>query len=349
MDKYVTLRSKTGSFSFQVEKRAALILGGLFLCSLLLFVICTSLGSSYIPPLAVVQQFLGIGEKEYEFILHVLRLPRVTMAYFVGAALGVSGLILQRVIRNPLGSPDIVGVTGGASGGAIVFIVFFMGSVSLRWLPLAAILGAAIATLFIYSLSWKKGVTPIRLILIGIGISALMNAFVTMMIVISETAVTTKAYLWLTGSFYGTNWEDVSLMVPWIVILIPLALLLTGIVNVKELGDDVALGLGVRVQWYRFILIAISVGLAGVAVAFAGGIGFVGLIAPHVARMLLGRSFARLVLGSAMIGGLIVILADTIARTAFLPLDIPAGVFTAGIGAPFFIYLLYRNQQRLKG
>jgi iron complex transport system permease protein len=120
--------------------------------------------------------------------------------------------------------------------------------------------------------------------------------------------------------------------------------LLARIVNIKELGDDVATGLGVKVQSHRFLLLFISVALAGSAVAFAGGIEFVGLIAPHISRMLIGRSFAGLVPISAIIGGIIVVMADGVARTAFLPLDIPAGVFTAGIGAPFFIYLLYRNR-----
>jgi len=346
MTNFFTVRTKSGSISFQLNIKTGITILLLSLLSLILFIISLSIGSSFVSPQAVVKQLFGFGTGEYDFVLNTLRLPRVLLAFMVGAALGVSGLILQGVIRNPLASPDIIGITSGASVGAILFIVYLMGTVSLKWLPLAAIVGAAIVSIIIYLLSWKKGVTPIRLVLIGIGVAAVMKAIVTMMLVISKDAVTTKSYLWLTGSLYGANWQDVFSMLPWILIFIPLTLLLARTVNVKELGDDVATGLGVKVQFQRLLLLFISVVLAGSAVAFAGGIEFVGLIAPHVGRMLIGRSFAGLVPISALLGGVIVLIADIVARTAFLPLDIPAGVFTAGIGAPFFIYLLYRNRNK---
>lgn len=312
--------------------------------SLLIFLISLSVGSTFISPIDVIKHLFGYGNGEYDFTLNTLRLPRVLLAFMVGAALGIAGLILQGIVRNPLAAPDIIGITSGASVGAIIFIVYFMGSISLQFLPLAAIIAAGFVTVIIYLLSWNKGVTPIRLILIGIGISAGMKAIVTMMLVLSDTAVTTKAYLWLTGSLYGANWQDVYLMLPWVLIFIPLTLLLARTINVKELGDKVAIGLGVKVQLYRFILLFVSVTLAGSSVAFAGGIEFVGLIAPHISRMIIGRSYTGLVLITSLIGGMIVMIADIIARTAFLPLDIPAGVFTAGIGAPYFIYLLYKNR-----
>lgn len=346
MASFLNVRTKSGSISFQLSKKTWIAFLLLSLLSLFVFILSLSIGSSFISPQAVVKQLFGYGSGEYDFVLNTLRLPRVLLAFMVGAALGVSGLILQGVIRNPLASPDIIGITAGASVGAIIFIVYFAGSISLKWLPLTAILAAAIVSMIIYLLSWKKGVTPIRLVLIGIGVAAVMKAIVNMMLVLSEDAVTTKSYLWLTGSLYGANWQDVYSMLPWLLIFIPLTLLLARTVNVKELGDDVAAGLGVKVQFQRLLLLFISVALAGSAAAFAGGIEFVGLIAPHVARMLIGRSFAGLVPISALLGGVIVMIADIVARTAFLPLDIPAGVFTAGIGAPFFIYLLYRNRNK---
>ncbi|RWZ54647.1 iron ABC transporter permease [Halobacillus fulvus] len=348
MGEYIHVRTKSGRLSFQVRKKSIFLLIGLAILTMAVFLISLASGSNYIPVQDVIAVLIGISE-DHAFVLNELRMPRVLMGFMVGASLGVAGLILQGVIRNPLASPDIIGVTGGASVGAILFLSFLAGTVSVVWLPLAAILGAFVATTLIYSLSWKNGVTPIRLILIGIGISALMNAVVTMLIVLSDTTVTTRSYLWLTGSLYGSNWEEIGLMIPWVLVLLPIALLFSNIVNVKELGDDVASGLGIHVQKYRFILIAVSVALAGAAVAFAGGIGFIGLIAPHITRLILERSFAILVIGSALIGGMMVLIADIVARTAFLPLDIPAGVFTAGIGAPFFIYLLYRNRQVTSG
>ncbi|WP_281975011.1 FecCD family ABC transporter permease [Halobacillus litoralis] len=345
MGEFYTIRNKDDKFSMQFHKRSLFILIFLILVTCAVFIISLSSGSSYIPVGEVIKEILGVSD--HAFILNELRMPRVVMGFLVGGGLGVSGLILQGIIRNPLGSPDIIGVTGGASLGAVIFIVFFLGEWSVTWLPLASIIGAAVTTVIIYLLSWKNGVTPIRLILIGIGISALTNAIVTMFMVSSESAIASKVYLWLTGSLYGANWQEVTILLPIILILIFLSLFFTGIVDVKQLGDDVAIGMGVRVQFFRFLLLALSVALAGAAVSFAGGIAFVGLIAPHIARLILHNSFANLVVGSALIGSLIVMGADIIARTAFLPSDIPAGVFTAGIGAPFFIYLLYRNRRAM--
>ncbi|MFD1737718.1 FecCD family ABC transporter permease [Bacillus salitolerans] len=344
MGNFFSVRNKSGSVSFHLHKKTVIISFILLFFSSLLFIVGLSIGSTVISPFVVIQQLLGFGTGEHDFTINTLRLPRALLSLLVGAALAVSGLILQGIVRNPLASPDIIGITGGASVGAITFIVTLSGVVSIKWLPLAAILGAGLVSIVIYLLSWKNGITPIRLILIGIGVAAAMNALTTMMIVLSEIASATKAYLWLTGSIYGANWQDVYSMLVWVVIFLPLALLFSRTINVKELGDDVASGLGVKVQLYRFFLLFISVALAGSAVAFAGGIGFVGLIAPHIARKLIGRSVQGLVPVSALIGGILVLVADVIARTAFLPLDIPAGVFTAGIGAPFFIYLLYKNR-----
>ncbi|MCA0970916.1 iron ABC transporter permease [Halobacillus litoralis] len=343
MTDHFTIRTKSGSVSIQVHKRSLWVLSLLFAAVFGVFLVSLSSGSSWIPLSTVVTEVFG--ESESAFVLNELRMPRVWLGLFVGASLGVSGLILQGMIRNPLGSPDIVGVTGGASVGTVIFIVYFMGEVSIQWMPVASVTGAAVITMLIYLLSWKDGVTPMRLILIGIGISALTNAVVTMFMVSSEAALATRLYLWMTGSLYGTNWDEVKIVAPVVIALIIVSLFFTGIVNVKQLGDDVARGMGVRVQFYRVLLLVLSVGLAGAAVAFAGGVAFVGLIAPHIARLMLQRSFGILVFGSALIGALIVLVADIIARTAFLPSDIPVGVFTAGIGAPFFIYLLYRNRE----
>lgn len=308
------------------------------------FVLAIGIGSTAIHPVDTVKTLLGQGTVQHMMVIETLRLPRVIIALLVGAALAVSGAILQGVIRNPLASPDILGITGGAAFAAVVFITYFSDTLSIKWLPLAAIFGAFLISILIYSLAWKQGVTPIRLILIGIGISAVAGSLTTLMIVISRNNAASKAYIWLTGSIYGTSWENVFVLLPLLVIFIPLALVFSRNLNVQELGDEIAKSLGTRVQLYRFILVLISVSLAGAAVAIGGAIGFVGLIAPHIARKLVGPSFGSLIPASALIGSLIVILADTVARTAFLPLDIPAGVFTAAIGAPFFIYLLYRNR-----
>lgn len=343
MNKHTTIRNRSGAISFLIDNKAFLVFLLLLIISLLLFIVGVSVGSTMINPLAIIQHLLGMGNGEHAFVLDTLRLPRMILSLLAGISLAVSGLILQGIVRNPLASPDIIGITGGASAAAVLFITFFS-ELSIKWIPFVALLGAGIVSLMIYMLAWKKGVTPIRLVLIGIGVQASMGALVTMMIVLSPSYSTSEAYIWLTGSVYGANWNHVKSMLPWILIFVPLSLLLSRKVDVQELGDDLALGLGSKVQTNRFVLLFVSVALAGSAVAFVGGIGFVGLIAPHIARKLVGRSFSSLVLVSALIGGMIVCLADVVARTAFLPLDLPAGIFVSGIGAPFFIYLLYRNR-----
>ncbi len=343
MSKYTTLRHRSDTFSILIDHKAVFVLLCMLFVSILMFIAGLSAGSTFITPLIVIQHLAGWGSEEHAFIIETLRLPRMLVAYMAGMALGVSGLILQGIIRNPLASPDIIGVTGGSTVAA-VYLITFHSEVSLSFIPVAAILGAGIVSFLMYTLAWKQGVTPIRLVLIGIGIQAAMSALVQMLIVLSPTYSTSEAYIWMTGSVYGANWGHVKSMLPWVLVFIPLSLLLSRRVNVQELGDHLAVGLGSNVQTNRFVLLLISVALAGSAVAFAGGIGFVGLIAPHIARRLAGRAFGILVPITALVGGCTVVLADVVARTAFLPLDLPAGVFVSGIGAPFFIYLLYRNR-----
>ncbi|WP_170006391.1 FecCD family ABC transporter permease [Bacillus fonticola] len=347
MKRYMSFRNKNESISFQIEKRSVFVISFLTLFLLLFFVVGTGLGDTRIAPIEVIRTIFGTGSGEYDFIVQNLRLPRAIVALLVGAALGVSGAILQGIIRNPLASPDIIGITGGASVAAVSFITYLSGAVSIKLLPLAAIAGAITASLLIYVLSWRDGVTPMRLVLIGIGISAAMSAATTLMLVMSPFFSAGQAYIWLTGSVYGASWEDVYPLLAVNLLFIPLALFYAKALNVQELGDEIATGLGATVQKHRFVLSFISVVLAGSAVSVAGAIGFVGLIAPHIARKLVGRPFGSLLLASALIGGLLVFTADLIARTAFYPLDIPAGVFTAGVGALFFLYLLFRNRHDL--
>jgi iron complex transport system permease protein len=344
MSKYISFQNRSGKLSFQFEKRAIAVFLGLGCLFILLFVVGLSLGSTFLHPVIVIKHLLGFGTGEHSFVIQTLRLPRMLLSLLVGAALGVAGLILQGIVRNPLGSPDIIGITGGASFAAVVFIAYFAETVGINWLPFVSILGAGIVSILIYFLAWKNGISSYRLILVGIGMSSIMGALTTMMLVFGNAYTTQQAYVWLTGSVYGASWGSVFSMLPWVLLLIPLTLLFAKTANAHALGDSVAAGLGVNVQLHRFCLLFISVALAGSAVAYAGGIGFVGLMAPHISRMLVGRSFGSLVTTSAITGGLIVMLADTVARTAFLPLDLPAGVFVSGIGAPFFIYLLYRNR-----
>ncbi|MBB6633699.1 FecCD family ABC transporter permease [Cohnella thailandensis] len=305
-----------------------------------------ALGRTLIAPWDVWGSILGIGTGDYDFVVLTLRLPRVYVALLAGAALGLSGAVLQGVVRNPLASPDIIGITGGASAAAVAFLTFASGTVGIGLMPIAAILGAFLVSMLVYALAWSRGVTPLRLVFIGIGFSAATGAATTFMIVMSPIVTASEAYIWLTGSVYGAAWEDVRLIGSALLVSLPLLLLLARSLNIQSLGDESAIGLGVALQRHRFYLIGLSVLLAGTAVSTAGAVGFVGLVAPHLARLLVGHSFRGLLLGSAFAGGMIVFLADLVARVAFYPLDIPVGVFTAGVGAPFFLYLFYQNRNR---
>ncbi|OPA80455.1 iron ABC transporter permease [Paenibacillus selenitireducens] len=319
------------------------VLSLVLLCSTLLSL---SLGSMKIPPMQVMRAVLHINpDPAYEVVVQNLRLPRIVIAILVGASLAIAGAILQGVVRNPLASPDLIGVTGGASVAAVGFITLTAGQFSIQWLPFVAMFGAFIAAGLNYVLAWKNGVTPLRLILIGIAIASAMSALTSFLLLTGPIYLASQALGWITGSIYGTSWTHVLAFLPWVVIFIPLALFYAKNINVQQLGDATAIGLGSRIQKDRLILIAISVILSGAAVGVAGGIGFIGLMAPHLARRLVGPIYGRLLPVSALFGALLLVLADFAARTIFDPLDIPAGIFTAAIGGPFFLYILYRKKK----
>ncbi|WP_325176801.1 FecCD family ABC transporter permease [Paenibacillus alkalitolerans] len=341
---YYPFRLKSLRISALLHKKTVSVTLMLAVASIAALVASAGLGDMAISPPDVVKTIFGKGAEEHDIVINTLRLPRIVVAFLVGVSLAVSGAILQGVIRNPLASPDVIGITAGASVAAVAFISYLSGQVSIHWLPLAATLGAWAISLIIYVLAWKQGVTPVRLVLIGIGVDLLIDALTTIMLVTSPMYKTSQSYIWLTGTVYGSSWENVLTILPWTIVLIPFALIYARNVNVQQLGDDIAQGVGSSVQRHRFILLFISVALAGSAVAVAGGVAFVGLIAPHMARKMVGPVFGGVLPVSALIGGLTVLLADLAARTLFMPHDIPVGVLTSAVGAPFFIYLLYRNR-----
>ncbi|NMD72606.1 iron ABC transporter permease [Bacillus sp. DNRA2] len=349
MNKYKNFRPFHGKLSVLIDRKAAFIIIFLTIIVLAVFVVSTGSGEMKINPLTVMKVLFGAGPEMETLVITSFRLPRIIVALTVGISLAVAGGILQGMIRNPLASPDVLGITGGAAVAVVGFLVLFSDknhslTVSIAWLPLAAFVGAGTVAFLIYFLAWKNGVSPIRLVLIGIGISALMQAFTTLLMVMGPIYQASQANIWITGTVYGSNWKNVSILVPWTVIFLIIAFIAARIINIQELGDDVATGLGGKVQKQRFFLLMISTALIGGAVAFAGGIGFVGLMAPHMARRLVGSSFGALLPTSALLGGTLVMLADLIGRTMFSPLEVPAGVFTAGIGAPYFIYLLFKSK-----
>lgn len=342
MNKLLSVRHRFFSFSTPVRSLWSMLIIFVFFLSIILLSLC--LGEAFIALPQVILALFGRGDQSSLFVVETLRLPRVLMAAMVGAALASSGLVLQSMIRNPLASPDIIGITGGASAAAVCFLSFFATAMGIVWLPIFAISGALLAALLIYVLAWNSGVTPMRLVLVGIGVSSAMGAVTTFVIAASPLSTSITAYIWLTGSVYGASWVEVKALLPWLLVSWPLALYLARRVNTQELGDQVATGLGISVQKLRLSLLFLSVVMAAPAIAYAGAVGFVGLIAPHIARRFVTRSFALLLPISALVGACLVMLADLCGRLLFQPLDIPAGVFVSAIGAPFFIYLLYRQR-----
>ncbi|MBS4208489.1 iron ABC transporter permease [Bacillus sp. FJAT-50079] len=349
MGKYKSFRIWKGNISFLVDRRAVNVIWILAGISVAIFIIGVGLGDMKINPFTVLHVFFGGGDDFERLVVLQFRLPRMIVSVLVGMALAVAGGILQGIIRNPLASPDIIGITGGASVAVVSFLALFSDAnnslkVGIEWLPAAAFIGATFTGLLVYFLAWRNGVSPIRLVLIGIGISALMQAFTTMVMILGPIYQASQANIWITGTVNGANWEHVAVLLPIVIVLLCIAIISARKINVQELGDELATGIGSKVQKQRFFLLLIGTGLVGAAVAFAGGIGFVGLMAPHMARRLVGSTFGALLPASAIIGSVLVLLADLIGRTLFLPLEVPAGVFTAAIGAPYFIYLLFKTR-----
>lgn len=343
MRDYLPLRIGKRFTSFQLHKRALWVTLLALILTILAAIISLGMGEMNIPPLDVVKVLIGIGSEQHVLIVEQFRMPRIVIAILVGAALASAGAIMQGVVRNPLASPDILGVSGGASVGAVGFLLLFE-TASIHWLPPIAFLGAMLTTLLLYALAWKQGVTPLRLVMIGVGIKIAAGAIVTLLIMFSPFLLQNKALLWLTGSIYGVSWSDVGMVLPWTLLLIALAAVLARRVNIQQLGDEIATGVGSRLQLDRFMLLMICAALVGTAVSVGGDISFIALLAPHIAKQLVGPSFGGALPLSALIGSLIVLIADLIARLAFSPLDVPVGVFTSAVGAPFFIYLLYKNR-----
>jgi iron complex transport system permease protein len=281
----------------------------------------------------------GGGTSGDEFIVLTLRLPRALTALLVGGALAVSGTIFQTLVRNPLASPDILGITQGASCAAVTVIILG-GAATL--VPLAAFLGSVVTAILLYVLAWRSGVSPYRFVLVGIGIAAILAAGTQYMLTRGELYDVQRALVWLVGSLNGRSWEEVRPLAAALVVLIPAALLLASRLDALSLGEDTAKALGVDVNRARLALIVVGSALAAVAVAAAGPIGFVALIAPLIARRLADATGGAVLPVSMLTGAVLVCGSDLIGRWLLAPRELPVGIVTSILGAPFFLYLLYR-------
>ncbi|MGY4688333.1 FecCD family ABC transporter permease [Salibacterium sp. K-3] len=316
---------------------------------LLVFLISMTLGSYPLSPLDTLKTLVGAGSQEASLVLFSFRLPRMVLALLIGAGLAVSGAILQGVSRNELADPGIIGINAGAGLAVVVFIYVLggsmgdMGSFSVFAMPFFALAGAFLAAFLIYILAWKQGISPVRLILVGIAVNAGFNALLIVFQLRMDPNDFMQAVVWLSGSIWGANWQFVLSLAPWIVLLLPYTLFKAMQLNVLSLGDHIATGLGTKVEKERRLLLMAAVALAGVCVAVGGGIAFLGLVAPHLARRLVGPMHHYLIPAAALIGALLLLAADTIGKNLFSPSEIPVGLVVSAIGAPYFIYLLMKT------
>ncbi|MFG1992768.1 FecCD family ABC transporter permease [Actinoplanes sp. NPDC048988] len=294
----------------------------------------------YPMPLSDVLTVLAGGDgatRRSAYVVLELRLPRALGAIAVGAAFGLSGAIVQRVVRNPLASPDIIGINAGAAAVAVFLIVVL--AAGPQTVAVGALAGAAATAAAIYLLSRRRGVTGYRLVLVGIGVTAMLTSVTAYLLNTANIYTAEQASIWLTGSLAGRSWGQVAPVVAAVVLLLPVALGLAAPLRALELGDDLALALGVRAERARAALLLTAVALAAVATAAAGPIAFVALAAPQIARRLV-RERGLALLPSAAVGAALLSLADLAARRVLAPAELPVGVLTTVLGAPFLIWLL---------
>ncbi|WP_026827268.1 FecCD family ABC transporter permease [Exiguobacterium artemiae] len=320
------------------------------LLSLLLLgtiVISIGLGPASVSYDRLLPTLFGQGSFKEDFVLFSLRLPRIIITLLAGMALALSGSILQGITRNELADPGIIGINTGAGVAVAIFFLYFPVDVGsfIYGLPVAAFLGALVTAVAIYALSYdrNRGLQPIRLILTGVGFSMALSGI--MVILISSTKREKVDFIakWLAGNIWGTDWTFVYALLPWLIVLIPFTLYKSNKLNLLALNEPVAIGVGVSIEKERIQLLLTAVALAASAVSVTGGISFIGLMAPHIARALVGPRHQWFLPIALLIGGFLLVLADTIGRNIADPDGVPAGIVVALIGAPYFIYLLLKK------
>ncbi len=324
-----------------------------FILTLLLIItvaLCLSIGTYSISIPDIIKTLQGNGSKMQNTAVFSIRMPRMLVGMFVGIALSTAGCILQTVTKNDLADSGIIGINAGAAVAAILFITYQtnnyyseLGDLSIYVLPFLAILGAFISAFFIYLLSSKNGIKPKRLLLIGIGVNTGLNAFITFFTFRGGVGDYNRVLTWTSGSLWGSGWSYAKIIIPIVTIVFLLVMYHHKILDVLHLTDETATGIGIYVEGQRRKLLIFAVVLAGTATAFAGNIGFIGLIAPHMARKMVGPFHRHFVIVSAFISVNIVLIADLVAKNLFSPIEIPVGIIVSIFGVPYFIYLMMKE------
>ncbi|MBY2476494.1 iron ABC transporter permease [Clostridioides difficile] len=334
----------------KINSKALLVISILVVLIFITFLVSLNMGSFSIEPMDVIKTFLGQGQRNHEIAIFKLRLPRIVIALLVGSALSTAGVILQGVTKNDLADSGILGINSGAALFVVVYIYLMNGNVyegmsnlTVFTMPIVALVGALFGAFLIYSLAWKGGINSSRLLLIGIGINIAFTSILTIFQLKFTTQEFNRVMAWTSGSIWGTSWKYVIAVLPFIVVFMGITMYKAKYIDVLNLGDEVSTSLGVEVEKQRRRLIIYAVILSGVSTAVAGSISFLGLIAPHIGRKIIGPKHKRLIPVSALIGTLLLLVADTISRNILAPIEIPVGIVVSIIGVPYFIYLMLAN------
>ena len=328
-------------FNFMHSNKWRISLLGVFaFLALAGIIVSIGAGSVYISPEEICLSLSGEGSGTNDKILMNIRLPRTIVAALVGINLSLSGAILQAVMKNPLADPHIIGISSGAGLAGIMVLLMLPESTYL--VTPVAFIGAMGAAVCIYILAWKNGIRPIRIILAGVAVSAFLGAGISALMIFYSDRVH-SALMWMVGGLSARSWPPVAMIYPYTIIGVLLAFFGARHINILQLGDEIAKGLGLRVELVRISLTAVAALLAASAVSVVGLLGFVGLIVPHAARLIIGSDYRFLLPGAALLGVAVVTFSDTFARVAFAPIELPVGILMAVFGAPFFLFLLRRE------
>ncbi|MER6678823.1 FecCD family ABC transporter permease [Streptomyces sp. NPDC000983] len=331
-----------GGLSFRFDARALTVVVLLLLAALAASVVLIGTGDFPISAGDVLSTLAGNGDPGQEFIVNELRLPRVLVGLLVGASLGLGGALFQAISRNPLGSPDILGLGQGATAGALTMIVLFSGSAT--EVTVGALVGGLVTGLAIYLLAWKQGVHGYRLVLVGIGMSAILTAVNGYLLTVSDIVDAARSVVWMTGSLSGRDWAQVWPLLGLCALLVPLVLGNARGLRMMEMGDDVSHALGVRVERVRALLLVSAVLLTAAATAAAGPVSFVALIAPQLARRLT-RSPGPNLLPSMCMGAALLVAADWTSQRVFGADQMPVGVVTGVVGGVYLLWLLVTERR----
>jgi iron complex transport system permease protein len=321
----------------------------LVLLALTLAVIVLGMGMGYssLSYNRLIPALLGEGTFKEEFVLFQVRLPRLIITWLAGMALALSGAILQGVTRNDLAEPGVIGINSGAGVAIALFFLFVPidAGAFAYLLPLVAFAGAVLTAVCIYLFSYSKstGLQPVRVVLVGVGFSMALSGVMIVLISSAERAKVDFIAKWLAGNIWGADWPFIWAILPWLLVLIPFSIYKANRLNLLALNEPVAIGVGLAVERERLVLLLAAVALAAAAVSVTGGIAFIGLLAPHLAKALVGPRHQLSVPVSIVLGGWLLLVADTIGRNLADPDGIPAGIMVALIGAPYFLYLLWKK------